>query len=461
MIPLEYTLLVASATVLAFAAMGVHYSRGRVKTVEDYVVARRSLGTPGAIGTCVASFTGAWILFSPPEAAITGGLIALIGYGIGSAAPLLAFAYLGPRIIKAMPAGATISEYAGHRYGPSMRYIVAGVSTFYMFIFLSAELTAISLAFNLVAGVPLAITALLVGVTVVAYTAYGGLRASLVTDRVQAVAIIVLLAIVVGWTLIITELRPFTGIASSHPHLIDLGFLPGVEFAIVLVVAILSANLFHQGFWQRLYACKDERVIRISFLTSSVVVVPIVVLAGLLGLVSLGLNLVEHPSLASFALMSNLFPDLLVLLMLILALALVSSTLDTLFNGLASLFSSEISRLSLNANKKTALTWARIATIIIAAPTIAIASQGLSVLYLFLVADLICAAAVAPVYSGLVSKKITGLQATVAFGLGLAIGIPLFVQNMLLQSFVLAFFVPIGILASTVLFRHKIRQHQH
>ena len=232
------------------------------------------------------------------------------------------------------------------------------------------------------AGVPLAITALLVGVTVVAYTAYGGLRASLVTDRVQAVAIIVLLAIVVGWTLIITELRPFTGIASSHPHLIDLGFLPGVEFAIVLVVAILSANLFHQGFWQRLYACKDERVIRISFLTSSVVVVPIVVLAGLLGLVSLGLNLVEHPSLASFALMSNLFPDLLVLLMLILALALVSSTLDTLFNGLASLFSSEISRLSLNANKKTALTWARIATIIIAAPTIAIASQGLSVLYL-------------------------------------------------------------------------------
>tara|TARA_B100000315_G_scaffold260760_1_gene324934 strand:+ start:12502 stop:13887 length:1386 start_codon:yes stop_codon:yes gene_type:complete len=458
---LEYTLLVASATVLAFVVLGVLYSRGRVKTVEDYVVARRSLGIPGAIGTCVASGLGAWILFSPPEAAITGGLIALIGYGIGSATPLLAFAYLGPRIIKAMPGGASISEYVNHRYGTSMRYIVAGVSTFYMFIFLSAELTAISLAFNLVAGVPLVITALLVGGTVVAYTAYGGLRASLFTDRVQAGAIIVLLTIIVGWTLIITELKPFIGITSSHPHLIDLGFPPGVEFAIVLVVAIPSANLFHQGYWQRLYACKDERVIRIGFLTSSVVVVPIVVLAGLLGLVAIGLNLVEHPSLASFALMSNLFSDLLVLLMLILALALVSSSLDTLFNGLASLFSFEFSRSSLGANKKTALTWARIATIIIAAPTIAIASQGLSVLYLFLVADLICAAAVAPVYSGLISKKITSLQAAVAFGLGLTIGVPLFMQNMLLQSFILAFFVPIGILASIVLVKHKIRQHQH
>ena len=79
MVLLEYALLVAAATVLTFAALGILYSRGRVKTVEDFVVARRSLGIPSAIGTCIASGLGAWILFSPPEAAITGGLVALIG----------------------------------------------------------------------------------------------------------------------------------------------------------------------------------------------------------------------------------------------------------------------------------------------------------------------------------------------------------------------------------------------
>ena len=64
-----------------------------------------------------------------------------------------------------------------------------------MFVFLSAELTGIALAFNLLAGTPLGWTAIIVGLLTVAYTAYGGIRASIFTDRIQFNLILPLLAI--------------------------------------------------------------------------------------------------------------------------------------------------------------------------------------------------------------------------------------------------------------------------
>ena len=48
-----------------------------------------------------------------------------------------------------------------------------------MFIFLCAEITAVSMLINYISGTPLWITAALVIVTTLIYTLYGGLRASI------------------------------------------------------------------------------------------------------------------------------------------------------------------------------------------------------------------------------------------------------------------------------------------
>lgn len=68
-------------------------------------------------------------------------------------------------------------------------------------------------------------------------------------------------------------------------------------------------------------------------------------------------------------------------------------------------------------------------------------------LYLFLLADLLCSAAAFPVFYGLYSRRISGTQATLSTLAGLAAGLYLFPTptgplDYLLESFLVAAFVP-------------------
>jgi solute:Na+ symporter, SSS family len=102
---------------------------------------------------------------------------------------------------------------------------------------------------------------------------------------------------------------------------------------------------------------------------------------------------------------------------LVLAVALVTSSVDTLQHGLASLFAAERPAPSLRA--------ARVLTVALMLPAVLVAAQGHSVLRLFLVADLVCAALVVPTFLGLwgrttsraaVAGAVAGLLAPVVPG---------------------------------------------
>ena len=73
------------------------------------------------------------------------------------------------------------------------------MTIFYMFIFLCAEVTAVAVLINYISGTELWITALIVLLSTLAYTLYGGLRASIFTDNVQMVVIGVILLISVSY----------------------------------------------------------------------------------------------------------------------------------------------------------------------------------------------------------------------------------------------------------------------
>ena len=121
-----------------------------------------------------------------------------------------------------MPEGYTLTEYVFHRYGRGMYLLTLAVIPFYMFIFLAAEITSMALIANLVANVPLWITALIVTGATLAYTTYGGLKASIFTDVIQIVVIVPLLAaIAVAGYLALGGVQPIAeGLADRAPQLI-------------------------------------------------------------------------------------------------------------------------------------------------------------------------------------------------------------------------------------------------
>jgi len=432
-----YALLIF--TVIAFTAVGIIYSRGKFETLDDFITARGTAGTKMLSTTFLASFLGVFILFTPPEAGSIGGITTVIGYALGLGGLYFAFIILSPKIRSYLPQGSTLNDFARKRYGKKMYGLILLLSIFYMFVHLVAELTAIAFVAYELAGIPLLFTALLIGLGTMIYIAYGGLRASMFTDMIQMVFVLVFLLITgIGVVYYLGGIGNILSLSRENaPELFSFSNTGGIEFGLTLGIAVFVANLFHQGYWQRIYSGKNDKAIKKSLIFCIIIALPIMMLTGVLGIVSTGLGYAENPSVALFSLVYGIFPIGLIIMVFMLALVLVMSTVDTLLNGMVATFSGNTRGILKNMDSKSLLGFARVLTLVIIIPAALIAAQGYSVLYLFLVADLLCAGVVFPLFYGLFNKKVTENTAVLASLLGIASGIPFFMANQLLISFTL------------------------
>ena len=221
------------------------------------------------------------------------------------------------------------------------------------------------------AGVPLWFTAVLVITAVFIYTLVGGLEATIFTDAVQFVVIVPLLLLsfgiavfaLGGWE---TAIAPVT---ETAPELLTLAHGPGIKFGATLVIAVIAAEMFNQANWQRVYACKTDTVMRRSFLGSFLVILPILFLAGLLGILAMHFGF--NDDRAFFSLIQELgLPGWVSMTVLVLVLALVMSSLDTLLNGIASVFTTDLLRLFPDMQSTGILRMSRMLTVVVGIPVI-------------------------------------------------------------------------------------------
>lgn len=417
-------IVVTVITAIIFAAIGLLYTLRTRTTAGNYIISRNKAGGWLATATLVASGLGAWILFSPAETGTWAGIVGLIGYSIGSAAPLLTFIFIGARLKRLMPSGHSLTEFVRIRYGVVAHIMVLLVMIFYMFIFLSAELTGISQAVNLLGGTPLVFTASVVGILTVIYTAFGGIKASIFTDSIQFTIIIPL--IVAVFLILLVTLggfgSAFESVNMQNPELFSFNNRPGIEFAFTLIIAIWAADMFNGGFWQRVYSCKDGKSLKRGFLAAGLIVIPVIFIMGILGIVAVGNGNLSEPSVALFELITTTLPGWALGVVLVLALILVMSSMDSLLSGISSVFTADLAGLKPALSGKKLLGFSRVATALLIVPVIILASNGYSVLYLFLIADLVCAATVFPIFYGLFSARIGQNTIIVSCAVGIIVG---------------------------------------
>lgn len=379
------------ATLALFLWIGLR-TRVPGRDVEDYVAARGSQGPLTLALSFMATGMGAWILFTPPEVGATVGIDGVIGYAIAAALVMVAYALLGRRVRDIVPSGHALTEFVRLRFGPVFHGYVIGISVLYMVIFVTAELTAIGGAAAVLAGLDARVVIVAVAAATLGYTAYGGLRASLRTDRWQAWFIVALLVVA---AVAVFRGTPAEAAPPAGPPLIGVD-VTGVEVAVTLVIAVVAANLFHQGYWQRLWAARDLPALYRGAGLGAVMVLLAVAVIGTIGVFAArrGVEL-GSPPVPFFAVLGGL-PVWLAAVALVLGLSLVTSSVDTLENALASLVVTE--------RRIPSLAWARMVTVLLMVPAILVAVQGYSVLRIFLVADLLCAATVVPALVGLWSR---------------------------------------------------------
>ena len=458
-------IILTLAISILFLIIGLLYSK-KYQGLNNYLVASRSVGTFSLTASLVASALGAWILFGPASAATWGGIGAVIGYSLGTAFPLFALIYLGKKFRDKYPRGKSLIEVIRHRFGSQLFKLILFLSIFYMSIFLTAEVTAVSILINYISGTNLWITASIVIISSLLYTLYGGLRASIFTDNIQFIVFGLLLLISFSY-LISLNSNEFSleFIKQNKPNLLSINYLPNFTAGLTFFIAVAATNLFHQGNWQRVYAAKDSRVLKSSLIYSFLIIIPIVFLMGFTGLIATTQNSNVIPDLAFFSLLLKDNALFLSIIIIILAISLTVSSIDTLVNAISSLIIVDGNKVI--KFKGNYLKLSKQIIILISLISFFVASQGLSILYLFLLADLFCCAAVLSVFYGFYSKEFNEKNAYVSIIVGLVGGIlffpspdfsksilvgiilpidflPIFVsQSLLFCSFVVATFLPI------------------
>ncbi len=444
------TLFWLLAFAAGFALAGIIYARRNNGTLEEYIVARNSQGSLATVMTLMASSLGAWILFSPAQAATWGGISAVIGYALGAMSPRLIMIPLGKRMRELMPRGHSLTEFLIARYGRFMYGLTLLIMMFYLFIALTAEITAIAKLVTMLAPIPMWATAAIVMGSTLLYTAYGGLRASIFTDKVQMVIIVPLLfvLVVLGWYAAGGIQPTVEALKLKAPQLLDLGDPAGIKAGLTFFVAILLTGIFHQGNWQRIYAARDIRTMRNGFLLGGILVVPFIFLMGIFGLVFVAQTPQGDSSIALFSVVMPHAPLWFAIALIPLGLSLVMSSADTVISAVSSIIAVDVRRLKPDVSTATLMRLSRWLIVLMAIPVMVVAAQGYSVLYLFLLADLLCCAAAFPVFFGLFSTRHDGRTASISTICGLIAGLALFPApgdkpEYLLESFLVAVLVPV------------------
>jgi len=411
---------------LIFTILGLYHSR-KFQGINNYLTANRNIGFFSLTTSLVASALGAWILFGPASAATWGGIGAVIGYALGTAFPMIFLIYLGKKLRKEFPKGSTLIEFLRIKFGKSLFKLILLMMIFYMFIFLCAEVTAVAILINYISGTELWITALIILLATLTYTLYGGLRASIFTDNIQMIVIGVLLIISAIYLINFNaDQFNFSFINQQNPHLLSSTYVPSYTAGLTFFIAVAATNLFHQGNWQRVYAAKDYDTLRKSLLVSFFIIIPIVFFMGFSGLVAISVDAKVIPDLGFFSLLLKEQTEFLSLIIVTLGLALTISTVDTLVNAISSLIVVD-GKATFNLNKKTNyLLLSKYIMIFLSIIAFVIASKGFSILYLFLLADLLCCAFVVTVFYSFYDKNINEKTAYISIIIGLIGGLLLF-----------------------------------
>ena len=441
--------LILSVSII-FVVIGIVYSK-KYRGLNNYLTANRNIGLLSLTTSLVASALGTWILFGPASAATWGGIGSVIGYSLGTAFPMIALIYLGIKLRNIFPKGKTLTEFIKKRFGKKLFKLILILTIFYMFIFLCAEVTAVSMLVQYMSGTPLWITSVIVITTTLLYTLYGGLRASIFTDNIQFFIIILFFLISINYLLSFnTNQFTFELIKQNAPHLLSGSYIPNYTAGITFFIAVAATNLFHQGNWQRVFAAKNNDILKKSLLISFLIIIPIVFFMGFSGLIAVSQNSKVNPDLAFFSILLKGQTKVLSIIIITLAVSLTVSTVDTLVNAISSLIIVDGKNVIKIREKIDYFKFSRYFIIILSFIVFIISSKGFSILYLFLLADLLCCAAVFTVFYGFYNNRLKEKNAFVSILLGLIIGLLLFPTPDFSQSILVGILFPTNIFPTLI-----------
>ena len=264
-----------------------------------------------------AGAVGALVIASPANYASYAGMLGLVFYSLASGLPFIMIAFAGEKIRTKVPHVLSLTDYMGWRFGFAAKTLVICIVMFNMSIALLAEYNTIGSIFkSFVGSVPYPMI-ILVGTLTTIYTAYGGLLVSIYTDQVQGVFSLIffgMLAIYLAATFRPDSLptpmpcspndyycisgtpncATFDAYNAENPDAPYPCPISGYSAIFVMPASLFAATIFSEAMWQRVWASRDKRALHLGAIYGAIAVILVVFFAGLCGLLAAWAGLITE-----------------------------------------------------------------------------------------------------------------------------------------------------------------------
>lgn len=250
-------------------AMGFYYFF-KVKTYDEYLIGGWNTGFWPIVGTIVSTWCGAAVFIGWVGMGFTVGLSGFFKFALPGIlfCLLLIVAFAGPLRRQKLY---TLADLFGERFGGKSGIIPSVLSAFvYSVPTLALQMVGMSTIFNITLGIETNTAIALSFALILGFTILGGLPATIVTDALQS--IIVIIGIIVLFVASIVYAGGFENIIANTPFEL-ISPLGSKGFSEILLYA-LSVGPFYlvwQSTWQRIFASKSERVAKRAGVTGFVI----------------------------------------------------------------------------------------------------------------------------------------------------------------------------------------------
>lgn len=181
---------------LGTIAIGL-WAAKRVKNTADFAIAGRHLPLIMIVTTTFATWFGSETVLGIPAKFVQGGLQGVVEdpFGAGTCLILVGL-FFAARLYRMTLL--TISDYYRERYGRAVEVICSLIIILSYLGWVSAQVTALGLVFNLLSGgaISIPVGMVLGTASILAYTLFGGMWSVAVTDFVQMIILVVGLSII-------------------------------------------------------------------------------------------------------------------------------------------------------------------------------------------------------------------------------------------------------------------------
>lgn len=400
---------------------------------ESFHVADRNMGTISSAMSIAATWIWAPALFISAEKAYNNGLPGLFWFVAPNILCLIIFIPFAKKIRKEMPKGITISGYMRDKYNSEK------VKNIYLFQLVT--LTILSTGVQLLAGgkilstitgIPFALMTVILAGIAYSYSQFSGIKASILTDTIQMILILVACGIFIPWALkmdmgISNLLIGLSGITGEYTSLFSgKGLEIFFAFGLPTAIGLISGPFGDQCFWQRAFSIKENKIGK-AFLFGTLIFAIVPISMGILGFIAAGSGYVAIDSgIVNLELITHIFPKWVTIPFLFMIISGLLSTVDSNLCAIASL--------TLDMIKEPSLKISKGAMVILLAIGIFIANiPGITITHLFLIYGTLRATTLLPTIMTLKGIKLSAKGVYTGILTALLIGLPLFAYGTILN----------------------------